>query len=78
MARMNESRICPTGFSVASDSSPTGASSSVREQLEQPLSPRVNAGSCGSNGPPNVCGPNRATGTAAFAFDGKSAALELQ
>ncbi len=38
-ARMNDSRICPSGFSVASESRLTGASSSA-SAAAQPLSPR--------------------------------------
>ena len=64
IARMNESRICPTGFSVASDSSPTGASSSASSG-EQPFPPRAIAARRAA-GPPKVCGPKRATGIAAL------------
>src|SRR5271166_160907 len=63
-ARMNDSRTCPSGFNVASDSRLTGASSSASGG-EQLLSGTVPA-AVGA-GLAKVCGPKRATGSAALA-----------
>ena len=67
---MNDSRIWPTGFSVASDIQSDRRIVVGARSGEQPFAAGERLRRA-ATGPPKVCGPKRATGIAAFASTAK-------